>query len=124
MPLFDSDSLSLVKTTMHSGAWIPIQIISPMCDDLKTQHLWFNRTEALLSSAWQCLAGFDFEARFARSRQQNNVKQQLVPPMQHVPATQMENNGEFNDSPDVVDFTAGEGERSTIQAIGNTSRGG
>ena len=77
----------------------------------------FNRTEALLPSAWQHLSGFDFEARFTKSRQQKITKQQLVPPTQPVPANQMENNGEFNDGPDVVDFPANEAEDLTFKPV-------
>ena len=64
----------------------------------------FNRAEALLPSAWQHLACFDFEAGFTRSRQQKIAKQQLVP--------------------DVVDLFGKSGRRSAIQARGNSSRGG
>ena len=68
----------------------------------------FNRTEALLQSAWQCLAGFDFEVRFTKSDKTKVLKQQLMLPMQPMPTAQGGNNGGFNDITNVVNFPANE----------------
>ena len=78
---------------------------------------WLNRIEALLLSAWQHLAGFDFKARFIKSEKLKVAKQQLVLLKQPVPTAQGGNSVEFINTTDVVHSPANEADDLSLKPV-------
>ena len=58
----------------------------------------FNNMETVLLSAWQRLAGFEFEVKFTKSRKTKVARQSLMLLMQSASIVQGDNNGEFNET--------------------------